>query len=356
MVLEVSINSIRELTPTVKEFEIEADNHNFEYDPGNHIRIRYEGNGDPGGMARPYTPTTLPGTNQLTLAIKQYDGGDASTYMHNREEGDRIFINKPTGGFSLQDLERDVVFIATGTGITPMVAMLRQYIEDGTGKAHLLFGEKDREHLIYRELLDGFADAHGNVSVTYSLTDPDSEWDGLTGRVQDHLEELLADFDEKDFYICGVPTMVVDTKEALLAHQTPADRIFTEGWEEGVVQAKSEPLSVYDELGGIDAIESVVDRMYDLILADDRLAPYFDESDVDSLIEHQSEFIAMVAGGPDYHQHIAETHAHMNLQDEHFDTVLAYFHASLAEHDVPEDYIHQLKSRLQEYRSSAVTA
>lgn len=356
MTLEATVVSTQQLTPDVREFRLEADDHVFEYEPGHHVRVHYEENAAGKGMARPYTATTRPGTNHLTLAIKHYEGGAASTYMHEREVGDTILIEEPAGGFSLRSLDTDVVFVASGTGITPMVAMLRQYLDEGTGEAQLMFGEQDRDHLIYHDLLDQFAADNERFSVCYSLSDPDEGWDGPTGNVQNHLRDVLSTVDDTHFYICGVPAMVVDTKELLLTQGVSADCIFTEGWEEGVVQAKADSLSIYDDLGGFDTIKQVVERMYEHILADERLAPYFDESNVESLINHQSRFIAMIAGGPDYHDHIAETHAHMNLRDEHFDAVLAYFHTALAEHGVADEYSHQLKSQLQQYRASVVTA
>lgn len=150
--------------------------------------------------------------------------------------------------------------------------------------------------------------------------------------------------------------MVVDTKELLLTEGVSADHLFSEGWEEGTVQAKANTASIYDDIGGDDAIETVIERMYEHILDDDRLAPYFDESNIQSLINHQSRFIAMVAGGPEYHDNIPETHAHMNLRDEHFDAVLAYLHTALVENGVDEEYSQQLKSYLQQYRASIVTS
>lgn len=355
MTLETTITSVEQLTPDVKRFVLEADDHVFEYEPGQHTRIRYETDTEEKGMGRPYTATTLPGTEALTLAIKHVEDGTASTYMHERDEGDDIHIEELAGNLTLENADNDVVFVSTGIGITPMMAMLRQYLEEGTGDAAFFLGEQDADHLIYRETLDEFAAEHENLSVVYSVTDPGDDWNGPTGNIQDHIEEHLSTVENRDFYVCGVPSMVVDTKQKLLTEDVSADRIFSEGWEEGAVQAKPDPASVYDDLGE-ETVESVVDRMYDFILDDERLAPYFDESNMESLITHQSAFIGMIAGGPDYAQHIPETHAHMGLRDEHFDAVLAYFHVSLAEHGVDAASIHALKSQLQAYRESIVTA
>lgn len=356
MTLEVTITSIDQLTPDVKEFTLEADDHVFEYDPGQHTRVRYEEDAEGKGMARPYTATDLPGTNRITLAIKHVESGAASTYMHERDPGDRIQIEELDGGLTLEDPEIDVVFVSTGVGITPMMAMLRQYLDEGIGDVYFFFGERDQDHLIYRDTLDRLAATHENLTLVYSLTEPGDGWTGRIGNIQEHLDEYLPTLDGKHFYVCGVPQMVIDTKEMLAAREVPRDRIFSEGWEEGAVQANPSPLSIYEDIGGREAIEQAVERMYDHILADERLAPYFDESNMTSLINHQSSFIAMVAGGPDYHHHIPETHAHMTLRDEHFDAVLGHLHTAFAECGIDEQAIQQLKSQLESYRTSTVTA
>jgi ferredoxin-NADP reductase len=69
MTLEATITSIQQLTPDVKEFVLEAGGHIFEYEPGQHTRIRYETDAEGKGMGRPYTATTLPGSSSITLAI-----------------------------------------------------------------------------------------------------------------------------------------------------------------------------------------------------------------------------------------------------------------------------------------------
>jgi hypothetical protein len=73
-------------------------------------------------------------------------------------------------------------------------------------------------------------------------------------------------------------------------------------------------------------------------------------------LTNQSKFIAMLLGGSEYHHHIPETHAHMQLRDEHYDAVLGHLRTSLREHDVSNQYISQLMGQLEQYRTSTVTA
>ena len=268
MVRSVEITSITELTPRVKQFVLEAEEP-FEYDPGQHTHLHVDpadlpaearsdggsdgdeddgeeengggdgdeddGEGEDGEdeIVRPYTPTSLPGTNRITLAIKRYDEGTASVYMHEREQGDVVEIEDPDGNLYLRDADEDAVFVSSGTGITPMVAMLRQCLREGTGEAYFFFGEKTQEDLIYRETLDQFDAEHDDLTVVYSLSEED--WDGPTGHVQEHVDSYVDGFDEGHFYACGVPGMVVETEEYLEERGVDGDRLFTEGWESDAV-------------------------------------------------------------------------------------------------------------------------
>ena len=221
------------MTPDVRQFRLVADDHTFEYEPGQHTMVHFENDGEE--EARPYTAANLPGgsENELILAIKRYDDGNGSVYMHERDRGDEVEVEAVDGNLHLRDLDRDAVFLATGTGITPLYPMLKQYAREGEGSAHLVFGERDQEHLVFRESIDQMRAEHGRVSVDYVLSDPD-DWDGRTGHVQDHLPDALggADaLDGTDFYVCGVPEMVVDTTDRLRDHGVDEDAIYTEGWE-----------------------------------------------------------------------------------------------------------------------------
>lgn len=232
MTEKATFTSIHQMTPTVKQFQLELEDTEWDFKPGQHTVIHFEGE-DGEDVARPYTPTNLPGQSTFTLAIKRYDEGTASVYMHDREQGDTIEVDEPHGNLYLRDLDEDVVFIATGTGITPMIAMLRQYLEEGTGDAYFFFGEKTQEHLMYRETLDLLEAEHDNLTIVYSLSD--ESWSGREGFIQTHLDDVLETMDDKHYYISGVPAMVVETEDLLEEKGVPEDQVFSEGWESDVV-------------------------------------------------------------------------------------------------------------------------
>lgn len=231
--ISTTLVSVHAATPRVKQFLLRADGHTFEFAPGQHVSIAFEHDGKT--RYRPYSPVSQPGTDTLALAIKRYPEGACSTWMHARSVGDAIDLTPPSGNLGLQSLDRDVVFLATGTGLTPMIAMAFRYLRKGTGRATLLFGERTEEDLMYRETLDLLAASHANLTVGYVLSHDD--WSGPTGFVQDHLSDYVDADAAPHYYVCGVPQMVVDTKETLRERGVPDARIFSEGWEDGAVDA-----------------------------------------------------------------------------------------------------------------------
>lgn len=230
MTLTATVTDVHRMTPDVKQFRLVAEDHVFEYEPGQHTMVHFENDGEE--EARPYTAANLPAGNELVLAIKRYEGGNGSVFMHERTPGDEIEIEEVGGNLRVRDFERDAVFLATGTGITPLYPMLKQYAAEGSGEAHLVFGERDREHIIFRESLDQLRAEHRNVTVDYVLSGEDWEgWNGPTGHVQDHLPDLLEGLEGTDFYVCGVPEMVVETEDLLVSEGVDEDHVYTEGWE-----------------------------------------------------------------------------------------------------------------------------
>lgn len=231
--VDTTLVSSYRVTPRVRQFVLRAEGHTFDFNPGQHVSIVAEPIGGD-RVHRPYSPTNQPGTDTIVLAVKRYPDGTGSEWMHDRTPGDSITITPPTGNLQVHDLDRDAVFLATGTGLTPMFSMAFQYLHDGTGTATLVFGERTQEDLMFRQTFDLFAASHPHFSVEYVLSDED--WSGRTGYVQDHLLSVVDDFDAPHFYICGVPEMVVQTKVGLRDAGAPDGHVFSEGWEEGAVE------------------------------------------------------------------------------------------------------------------------
>ena len=100
------------------------------------------------------------------------------------------------------------VFVATGTGLAPMIAMLEATPVET--KKTVVFGVRNEEDLFYVERLRSFE----NTEVVITVSRPSDSWTGKSGRVTDHLSCVTP---ESEVYICGNPDMVESVISALEA-------------------------------------------------------------------------------------------------------------------------------------------
>ena len=99
--------------------------------------------------------------------------------------------------------------------------------------------------------------------------------------------------------------------------------------------------SVYDRIGGQAAVDAAVDVFYRKVLADERIASFFDDVDMDRQRAKQKAFLTFAFGGPNAYsgKDMRAAHARMNLTEEHFNAVMENLGATLAELGVPPDLI-----------------
>ncbi len=107
--------------------------------------------------------------------------------------------------------------------------------------------------------------------------------------------------------------------------------------------------SLYERIGGDSAIRATVIKMYDKILSDEELAPFFDEIDVNKLRLSQSAFVTYAFGGPNNYSGAGMRAVHKNavqkgLNDHHFDLVAKHLAAAMRELNVAEDLIKEAMS------------
>lgn len=96
--------------------------------------------------------------------------------------------------------------------------------------------------------------------------------------------------------------------------------------------------SIYDKYGGFGTVSRIVMRLYDRILDDDHLGPFFDDVDMPRLIDHQTKFVASLMGGPASFTdtHLIGAHRGLEINDEHFDQLVALVGETLEEFNVEE--------------------
>ncbi len=164
-----------------------------------------------------------------TATIKA--SGDFTRTIGNLRPGDRVAVQGPFGKFSyaLHPEERDLVFLAGGIGITPIMSMLRHMKEMGSDrKAVLLYGNVTEKDIVFRKELDDIkAGGLPRLTVVHVLAKAGEDWKGERGYVNaDVIRKYVpGDLAGKVFYICGPPPMMAALVMSLSSMGVPSGKI-----------------------------------------------------------------------------------------------------------------------------------
>ena len=223
-------------------------------------------------VQRPYSvasPPAVAGSEGYELYVRLVQGGTFTPLLWRVEVGQAVRMIGPKGKFMLlPDDDRTHIFISSGTGNAPFVAMMRQLEIDGRPRRVVfLNGVSYADELGYRARLEDWQ-ASGAYPVTYiptvsRPTDPRNQaWTGRTGRVESILGPVLDELglgpDDSIAYICGNPDMILSAEATLLERGYAEDQVHKElYWPKG-----KEPrgLAAADLAAAIDAIEANVDQ------------------------------------------------------------------------------------------------
>lgn len=206
-----------EQTATTKHFEWEILSAGlFRFTPGQFISLTHDFDGKM--QTRAYSIASAPrAVNRIDLCLNRVPGGLFSNFLCDLAPGAIIRFEGPFGFFTLREpLERDAVFIATGTGIAPVRAMLQHLFQGGIERQiWLIFGVRYPSSILYRDEFEELARQHGNFHFVPTLSRPDASWQGATGYVQTHVQRLFADRKDLEAYVCGLKRMVDDMRAIL---------------------------------------------------------------------------------------------------------------------------------------------
>jgi CDP-4-dehydro-6-deoxyglucose reductase len=226
--LPCRIHSIEKLAPDVVKVSLRLPpSSQFLFQPGQYIDVL-----GPRGLRRSYSVANAPrADNLLELHIREVDAGAMSQYWFNEaKEADLLRLNGPLGTFFLRATGGlDLIFLATGTGIAPVKAMLE-------GIASLPEQERPRSVAVYwggRRTEDLYWDA-ANVDNVHRyvpvLSRAGVEWQGRRGHVQQALMADQPDLATAVVFACGSEAMIHSARDLLLAAGLPARRYFSDAF------------------------------------------------------------------------------------------------------------------------------
>lgn len=179
--------------------------------PGDYVTVHATVNGK--AVKRPYTPSSLVGTTGwFELTVKRYETGTLSTYLHDRRVGDAVEISGPyAGGHWVDGMATRVGFVAGGSGITPMLSIIRWILAKRLPvEQWLIFANKTEADIILREEFERAVRAHPAFHCYHVLSQPPAGWPMGVGRVtQDVLRaHLPPPGPDTVVFLCGPPPMV----------------------------------------------------------------------------------------------------------------------------------------------------
>lgn len=208
---------VKELTHLNKDavqvsFDIPADlQQEFTFVPGQYINLELLINGKK--ERRSYSICSGP-NEPIAVAVKRVNKGIVSNFLNDQSSTDfPIWIAKPEGNFKLDSVAKNIVCLAAGSGITPMLSMAK-HLSSAT-KMHLFYGSQSKSTILFEAELAALS----SVECTHFLSKEEAtgyEFGRLTKeRFTEKIKENLQLLQANAFYICGPSGLVADMQDCL---------------------------------------------------------------------------------------------------------------------------------------------
>jgi NAD(P)H-flavin reductase/hemoglobin-like flavoprotein len=176
---------------------------------------------------RLYSPANAPAKdNALEFHVRALGAGWVSSALVRRlRQGDMVRLAAPMGSMTLDRRStRDIVFVAGGTGLAPIKAMVEELTRfNRTRWVHVFFGARDREDLYDLAALNRLAARHPWLSVVPACSE-DPSFSGEQGLISDVICRY-GPWGDHDFFVSGSPAMVKATLRTLAAMEVPSTRV-----------------------------------------------------------------------------------------------------------------------------------
>ncbi len=183
----------------------------------------------PNAVRRSYSIANSRHATNIALYIKKVEGGVLSDYWFNHaQENDLLRLEGPKGTFFLRQKQPHLIFLATGTGIAPVMAMLDQLEQNSL--AHdftltLYWGNRVPEEFFWQP-------QYKNIKLNYIpvASQASETWDGEKGYVQDALLKQNPSLNTCEVYACGSPQMISSAKAVLTNAGLPESSFYSDAF------------------------------------------------------------------------------------------------------------------------------
>lgn len=200
-------------------------------------------------VRRSYSLCSSPFVDQdLVVTVKRVENGLMSNWLpDNVKAGDTLRVMEPMGQFTTeykQDQKRHVVMFAGGSGITPIMSILKSLLtQEPETMVSLIYCNRDEESIIFKKALEHWETQHqGRLQVIHVLDQAPMNWQGYSGLLNpDMLKNLFEripnwGLEKTTYYMCGPEGMMNNVETLLADHAIPKEKIIKESFVQGTTQ------------------------------------------------------------------------------------------------------------------------
>lgn len=194
----------------------------FRYQAGQFLTLRVNVGGQE--LKRCYSMSSAPAEDDLQITIKRDPGGVVSNWLNDTAaEGVEIQAAPPEGRFVLRDTSDEVVAFAGGSGITPIMSLVRTALASSSRRIRLFYANRSRESVIFADALDRLAANHADrLVITHHI---DDDCGVVTASA---IDSFIAGTGSADYYICGPGPFMDTVEDTLLGSGVPRERVHLE--------------------------------------------------------------------------------------------------------------------------------
>lgn len=209
----------------------------FQFVPGQYLTFKHQIGG--AEVRRSYSICTSPSEGELRVAIKKVENGKFSTYANEAlKKGDLLEVMPPMGKFTsriTKDGHKEYLAFAAGSGITPVMSILRHVLErDNDSCFTLVYGNRSRHSVIFREQIEALKNQYmQRLRVYHVLSREYMEVPLFTGRInagkcKEFCTSLIDLSIMDEAFVCGPEEMILSVRQQLIDLGMPTEHVHME--------------------------------------------------------------------------------------------------------------------------------
>lgn len=237
----------------------------FTFRQGQHLTLKAIINGE--DVRRSYSLCSSPLDNKWQVAVKQIPEGKFSTYINQEvKQGDVMEVMAPSGHFGVDSKPNEAknyLFFAAGSGITPVLSMLKTHLEqEPQSTCKLFYVNRTAKSIIFKEALEQLRNTYfGRFEIFYFLTKEQRDIELFNGRFDDEKMEVLTKVfidipDTSEVFLCGPEQMVQYVSTYLINKGLPEELVHYELFVTGLSEedkARAERLA-QQQVEGVEVV------------------------------------------------------------------------------------------------------